>query len=464
MNSRLTLAALAALAAACATAPQKTAPEVASPSQGTSAASSSRAREAASARDPEAQAALKRSLELSARGDFPSAERELKRIVDRDPRLDYAWTNLGIVYEREALPQQAERAYRKALELKPDQDEAWNYLTRLYARTGRSAQIEGELRGRIQQAPTSQGTRGALVFLLLQQDKYEAAGSEAKKILQADEHHVRGMQLLAQVYFHQGKHELAKMVLENARAIDPNDAVTYNGLGLVNLALKSRGPALENFKQAVALKADFAEAKNNLGAMLNEAQDYDAAIRELEGAVNVAPDFAAARLNLGNAYRGKQENGKALAQYIQVRQLNPELADTYYNLAILHLDSEIPNLDPVARLKTAIAYFDQYRQKGGKDERVEQYLRDATKDIEKEQRRQQRERADQLRKAERPEPAAKPPPSSKLAGKARPSPSDANGPRSKGKLTTPASKLGSDDQGTPAPKPATSGKLEEREK
>ena len=114
--------------------------------------------------------------------------------------------------------------------------------------------------------------------------------------------------------------------------------------------------------------------------------------------MNAAPDFAQARLNLGNAYRGRHELSKALSQYQQVTRLQPDLPDTYYNLAILHLDSELPNIQPVDRLNAAIAYFKQYRAKGGKDERVDQYLKDAAKGIEKEQRKAERERKEQLKK------------------------------------------------------------------
>src|SRR5262249_45059202 len=159
-----------------------------------------------------------------------AAEEELKQLVDRNPSLDYAWTDLGVVYEREALPQQAERAYRRALELKPDQEEAWSYLARLYCRTGRGSQIEAELRSRIQQTPTLLGTRTALVFVLIHDGKFETAGTEAKKILQADERNVRAMQLLAQLYYRQAKYELAKMVLENAKAVEPTNAATFNEL------------------------------------------------------------------------------------------------------------------------------------------------------------------------------------------------------------------------------------------
>jgi len=442
-----------------------------------------RSTQADAAHDPQARAALERALELVRRADYTAAERELKQLVDHNPSLDYGWTNLGVVYEREALPQQAERAYRKALELKPDQEEAWIYLARLYCRTGRASQMEAELRGRIQQSPTSLGVRTALVFVLTHQGKYEPAGGEAKKILKADERNVRAMQLLAQVYYRQGKYELAKMVLENGKAIDANDAATYNELGLVNLAFKARPAALENFKRAVELKPDFAEAKNNLGALLNDAQDYDYAIRELEGAVNAAPDFVDARLNLGNAYRGKQEFSKALSQYKQVIKLNPDLPDTYYNLAILHLDSELPNMPAIDRFKSAIAYFNQYREKGGKDERVEQYLKDANKGIEKEQRRAQRERKEQLKKAEKPpvdstsklseqtaegisavtpaaatssEGDAAPAAASKSKGKPK---SSARKKRTVVSPNTPASNQGAADEEAAAPNPATSGKL-----
>ncbi|MHB8873951.1 MAG: tetratricopeptide repeat protein, partial [Myxococcaceae bacterium] len=274
--------------------------------------------------DPQTLAAFRRGIEASNNGDVLTAERELKEVVGRDGTLDYAWTNLGVLYERQALPDQAEGAYKKAIALKPDQALAWDYLTRLYCRSGRAPEIEGQLRTGIQDHPAALGLRTALVYSLIYQGKFEPASSEAKKVLKADERNVKAMQLLAQVYYREKKNELAKMVLENARAIDPNDAATQNELGLVNLALKARTQALENFRQAATLKPDFAEAKNNYGALLNESQDYDGAVRELEGAVNAAPDFIAARLNLGNAYRGKQEFAKAISQYKQVLRLKPE--------------------------------------------------------------------------------------------------------------------------------------------
>ncbi|HET9158291.1 MAG TPA: tetratricopeptide repeat protein, partial [Myxococcaceae bacterium] len=101
------------------------------------------------------------------------------------------------------------------------------------------------------------------------------------------------------------------------------------------------------------------------------------------------------------AYRGKLDVPKAREQYEKVVAIDPTLADTYYNLAILHLDSDVPGMDTIDRYNKAIAYFTTYKEKGGADERVEQYLKDAAKGIDREQRRREREKKDQLRKAEK---------------------------------------------------------------
>ncbi len=350
--------------------------------------------------DTVARDAFERGVAASRAGDLVAAEAELKAALDRDGTLAYAWTNLGVVYERRGDLGAAESAYRKALELDPDQEMAWDYLTRLRCRTGKASDVEARLRMRIAQNPAAIGPRTALVFALIHQKKYETAANEAKKVLKADERNVRAMQLLAQVYYREKKYELAKMVLENAKTIAPNDPATWNELGLVHLALEAKPQAMESFRQATALQPDFAEANNNYGALLNEAQDYETAVKVLEAAVAVAPDFAAARLNLGNAYRGKQDLQKAIAEYQQVLRLRPDWVDTFYNLAILHLDSELPDMETIPRLQQAISLFQSYKSKGGKDARVEQYVKDASKGIEKEQRRLERLEKDKLRKAE----------------------------------------------------------------
>jgi tetratricopeptide (TPR) repeat protein len=353
--------------------------------------------------DAGTQSALDRAVAQGRNGDLPGAERSFQDIVNRNPNVGPAWVNLGVLAERRGDQKRAEEMYRRGAQCTPDPPEAWEYLARLLVRQGRAAQAGQLLRGRLQQSPEAHGARNALTWVLLEEKHLPEAEAEAKKVLKVDEQNVRAMQLLAQCYFRQGKYELSRLVLENARAIDPQDPVTHNALGTVLLKLKQRPAALESFKTAASLRPDFAEAHSNFGAMLVENGDFDGAVKELESAVGAAPDMLGARLNLGNAYRGKLELAKAKEQYDKVVARDPTLPDTYYNLAILHLDSEVPGVDTIERYKQAIAYFTTYKQKGGTDERVEQYLKDAAKGIDREQRRREREKKDQLRKAQQAE-------------------------------------------------------------
>jgi Tfp pilus assembly protein PilF len=351
--------------------------------------------------DASSKSALERGIAQGRGGDLDGAERTFQDLVQEDPNLGPAWVNLGVLAERKGDAKRAEAMYRRGAQTTPDPPEAWDFLARLLVRQKRATEAEQLLRGRVQESATALGARNALTWVLLEEKRLPEAEAEAKKVLKADEQNVRAMQLLAQGYFREGKYELCRLVLENARAVDPKDPVTHNALGTALLRLKQRPAAIESFKSAASLRADFAEAHNNYGAMLVETGDYDTAVKELEAAVSAAPQMLAARLNLGNAYRGHLDMAKAKEQYEKVVAIDPTLADTYYNLAILHLDSDVPGVDTIDRYKQAIAYFTTYKQKGGSDERVEQYVKDAAKGIDREQRRREREKKDQLRKAEK---------------------------------------------------------------
>ena len=348
--------------------------------------------------DSDTQADIDRGIAQGQGGDLDGARKTFQAVVDRNPNAGPAWVNLGVIAERKGDLKEAEASYRRAAQCTPDPPESWDFLARLLVRTRRAAEAEQLLRGAAQQQPDDLGPRNALSWVLLETKRLPEAEAESKKVLKADEQNVRAMQLLAQGYYRQGKYELCRLVLENARAVDAKDPVTHNALGTVLLKLKQRAAALESFKTAASLRPDFAEAHSNFGAMLVESGDYDGAVKELEQAVSAAPELLPARMNLGNAYRGKLELAKAKEQYEKVVALDPTLADTYYNLAILHLDSDVPGMDTIDRYNKAIAYFTTYKEKGGADERVDQYLKDAAKGIDREQRRREREKKDQLRK------------------------------------------------------------------
>jgi len=237
--------------------------------------------------------------------------------------------------------------------------------------------------------------------------------------------------------------ELSRMVAENARQIDSQNARIYNLLGALDLADKNRNLALEDFKRAVELRPSFSEAQNNLGALLVAAQDYPEAIEHLQVAVRDSQDDPDGHLNLGNAYRGNKQYDQAKTEYERVLQLDPKQVDAYFNLGVLFFDGQPTGVAPIDRLNQAIAYFERFRSAGGQDPRLDQFVKEAQKAIGQEKRHEELEEKDRLRKqAEEQKKAqqqlAAPPPlagGSKLGdkiGEPNPSPSPASGDKLQG--------------------------------
>lgn len=309
-----------------------------------------------------------------------------------DPGMALAAYDAGVLLERLGEPDRAREAYRRALAAAPDLEPASLNLTRLRLRAGQFGEAEADLRARLAAYPDREGFRDQLVEVLLAAGRLPAAEQEARRILRSDEHHVPAMVNLATAFHRQGRHELARLVLENARQLQPGDPVVWNRLGSVELQLGRRARALECFRKAAELGEAYPEAHVNYGAMLVEAEAFPEAVRHLELAVRDAPRSAAAHLNLGNAWRGAGEPDRAEAAYRRALELDPALADAWFDLGLLYLDGERPGLATAARLEKAIALLDRYAAEGGSDPRLPEYRREAASQLEKERRRLAREK------------------------------------------------------------------------
>ena len=63
--------------------------------------------------------------------------------------------------------------------------------------------------------------------------------------------------------------------------------------------------AMAEFREALRLKPDSAEAHSNLGKTLVDQGKLDEAIAEYRSAMRLKPDFALAHSNLGDALRNQ---------------------------------------------------------------------------------------------------------------------------------------------------------------
>ncbi len=408
--------ALAALLAACASTPQKPDQPTATNAPAPAPAAAPEASEAPAPEPaaPRVEAPPQPTLDVRSQGTFDDAVRHARdgdcahaislfeAVLENKPGLAWAAYNLGLCYEQTGQSDRAIEAYRRALQAMPEAElveAASDNLVRIYLRSGRSSAAESALRALLSSNPKVLGLHNALAEVLEAEERYDAAAEEAKLVLKGDERNVAAMLRLASIYYHQKRFELSRMITDNAKQIDDSSPVVYNTLAFLDLADKNQTLAIEDFKRAAELREDLPEVQNNLGALLVASQDYPEAIQHLQLAVRYAPSSAETHVNLGNAYRGNKQNELAQQEYDKALQLEPTLKDAYFDLGVLFLDGSLSGVAPVDRLNQAIDYFQKFRQAGGEDAKVDQYIKDAQKAIGQEKRHEELERRNKLRKA-----------------------------------------------------------------
>lgn len=87
--------------------------------------------------------------------------------------------------------------------------------------------------------------------------------------------------------------------------------------------------AIQDYSQAIHLKADYAFAFNNRGLAYAGKGDYDRAIDDYNRAIELKADYAAAVKNRGIAYFGKRDYHTAIQNFDQAIKLGPD-AEVFY--------------------------------------------------------------------------------------------------------------------------------------
>ncbi|MBZ5555100.1 MAG: tetratricopeptide repeat protein [Acidobacteriia bacterium] len=91
--------------------------------------------------------------------------------------------------------------------------------------------------------------------------------------------------------------------------------------------------AIAEYRAALRLDKDNAEAHNGLGDALFEKEDWDGAMAEFREALRLNPQFAEAQRNIGVVFDQKGELDEAMEEYRKALRLNPDSAEAHTAVA-----------------------------------------------------------------------------------------------------------------------------------
>src|SRR5262245_9919131 len=118
----------------------------------------------------------------------------------------------------------------------------------------------------------------------------------------------------------------------SALALAPNHAQASYNIGVIAMAQNRIPDAIASFERAIAARPDYAEAHNNLGVALEATGRADEAERHFRAALAALPSHPAAHNNLGRLLLSRGNVGEAIPHFRSALLTRPDDPDALYNL------------------------------------------------------------------------------------------------------------------------------------
>ncbi len=272
-----------------------------------------------------------RALEASGKPD--RARKIYAQIVAAEPKMAPALFQIAqIDFKRGAFDSAADHLDRAAA-LRPDQQAIWGLHARALEKLGDRSRITAFL-GKAKRAPLPPK------FVLAMQDALTGTPAKSRTdIGTAPPERIRQAIALLQ----SGDAAGAESAAARLRRAHPDVAIIADILASAQSSLGKHGAAEENFRAAVALDPDYAEAHANFGRFLLARGRPEEAIPQLKDALRIAPKLTRAWAALGTAHaRSNTRNDAAAAAFRKALTLDPAHPEALLEYARLLLQDRRP--------------------------------------------------------------------------------------------------------------------------
>ena len=164
---------------------------------------------------------------------------------------------------------------------------------------------------------TAELQQSMLTLLEASRNEQRSASNDRRR-QQADEHNEKGVML-----YHRREPAAAEAEFRQALELRPDFAEAFNNLGLALSDQNKRDEAVAAFKKALELLPNAPEAYNNLGCLYKAKKDYQQAVEYFNQAIAKRTDYGPSYFNLGTAYEELEKYDQAIKAWEKVLTLQP---------------------------------------------------------------------------------------------------------------------------------------------
>lgn len=341
--------------------------------------------------------AIRAGKKAAQSGKYTDARKSFEQALAADARSFEAAHNLGVVADRTGQTNVALGHYAKALTLQPDYEASAQGTAHIYLRQGQAPQAVTFVQPLATQWERNLHLVALYSSVLTEAGRLDEAEQQARKALKRDERFVPAMTALAKASIKRGRFELADAILEQAMTVDANNFEVHLLQARRHVQEGRTAQAVTSYKRAVELRGSNAESRTELGLLYLAAGNYADATVQLEEAAQLLSTMVQPHLNLGDAYRASKRWQDAKKELDTALRLQSNLPEAHYNLGLLYYEAgeSFPGITKIESLQRAQLELNTYRDQMGpriaKDDPSVTYLTDITRQIEREQRRLERE-------------------------------------------------------------------------
>ncbi|MBI3267201.1 MAG: tetratricopeptide repeat protein [Chlamydiae bacterium] len=189
--------------------------------------------------------------------DYDQKIKKIQRDLEKDYKNPRIHTNLGVLYEKKGILDQAEKHYRVAIEIDPQFTEACINLTNLYITQKDYPGALQTLQKALEENPNDPHLDYLLATVLRETKQYLEALTQYEKVLKLDPKNTLAQNYMGVIFYELKEYSKSESSFQKTIALDPNFADAYGNLAfLYDFSFHDKKKAIEYYEKFLNLKSE----------------------------------------------------------------------------------------------------------------------------------------------------------------------------------------------------------------